>query len=86
MASKCIVAECLKAGNSGLNSEESFPRQRNETIASVTRQRLGEPLSAKMKPRLRRGKVVFATKDKTQLFDKVFSLQSKKNSLKEMSV
>jgi hypothetical protein len=32
--------------NSGLNSEEPFPRQWNETIASVARQRLGERLSA----------------------------------------
>jgi hypothetical protein len=30
-------------------------------------------------------KVVFTTTDKTQLFDKVFSLQSAKDSLKEMA-
>jgi hypothetical protein len=35
-----------KCRNSGLNSEESFPTQRNETIASIAVQRLGEPLSA----------------------------------------
>jgi hypothetical protein len=39
-----------KSRNSGLNSEESFPRQRNETIASVARQRLGEPLRAIVNP------------------------------------
>jgi hypothetical protein len=35
-----------KSQNNGLNSEESFPRQRNETIKSIARQRLGEPLNA----------------------------------------
>jgi hypothetical protein len=33
------VTKCLKAG-----IEESFPRQRIETIASVARQQLGETL------------------------------------------
>jgi hypothetical protein len=40
----------LESRNSGLNSEESFPRQRNETMTSVARQRLGEPLSATVNP------------------------------------
>jgi hypothetical protein len=35
------VTKCLKAG-----IEESFPRQRIETIKSVARQQLGEPLTA----------------------------------------
>jgi hypothetical protein len=35
------VTKCLKAG-----IEDSFPRQRIETIASVAIQRLGEPLIA----------------------------------------
>jgi hypothetical protein len=37
-----IATKCLKAG-----IEESFPRQRIETIASVDRQRLREPVIAR---------------------------------------
>jgi hypothetical protein len=36
--------------NSRLNSEDSFPRQRKETITPVARQWLGEPLSATVNP------------------------------------
>jgi hypothetical protein len=38
-----IVTKCLKAG-----IEESLPRQRIETTASIASQRLGEPLIAAM--------------------------------------
>jgi hypothetical protein len=39
-----------KSRSSGLNSEESFPRQRNETIACLPRYQLGEPLSTTVNP------------------------------------
>jgi hypothetical protein len=39
-----------KSWNSRLNSEEPFPRKWNETIASIARQQLGEPLSTTVNP------------------------------------
>jgi hypothetical protein len=53
-----------KSRNSGLNSEESFPRQWNKTIASVARQRLGELLSATVNPGYRG---IAGVSDKTQI-------------------
>jgi hypothetical protein len=66
-----LVAAVLKA----------FPTQRTyETIASIARQRLGEPLSATVNEN-----IFYVITNKAKLFDKVLSLQSAKDSLKRMA-
>jgi hypothetical protein len=53
-----------KSRNIGLNPEESFLTQRNKTIASVARQRLGDPLSATVNPGYR---TIVGLSDTTQI-------------------
>jgi hypothetical protein len=67
-----------KSRNSGLNPEESFPRQRNETLATVARQRLGEPLSATVNPGYRG---IAGVSDTAQIWNRIMKLLESVSSI-----